>query len=142
MVIDGNILIEDHQAGELGLTMSGPVAEIDPVTTEFTVPGDYVKTDGAYIIYTHMYIYDNVQNFYEQDTSGNDSITTSSGRDSINLQNGAGDDIINSGAAYYNATQVSPSHRRTNSAKVPGRLPVCQRFTRPAPSRRFIQPQP
>lgn len=65
MVIDGNILIEDQQAGELGLAMADSVADVNPVTghdifgdplkhTEIVAPGvretnwQVIKVTGNY----------------------------------------------------------------------------------------------
>ncbi len=42
LVIDGNILIEDQQAGELGLAMAGAVADVNPVTAH-DIFGDPLK---------------------------------------------------------------------------------------------------
>ena len=45
LIIDGNILIEDQQAGELGLAMAGPgAAPADPVTTR-DIYGDIAPAD-------------------------------------------------------------------------------------------------
>ena len=65
LIIDGNILIEDQQAGELGLAMAGALADVNPVTghdifgdplkhTEIVAPGvretnwQVIKVTGNY----------------------------------------------------------------------------------------------
>ena len=47
LVIDGNILIENRQAGELGLTMTGAVADVNPQTIDPPLMGD--KVDVIYV---------------------------------------------------------------------------------------------
>ncbi len=122
LVIDGNILIEDQQAGELGLAMAGAVADVNPVTahdifgdplkhTEIVAPGvrethwQVIKVTGNYQDdgNGHQILVSEEVDYYLIDTDRNsiegggperaDTLTDSIGNDHI--MSGGGDDIIN-----------------------------------------------
>jgi hypothetical protein len=91
LVIDGNILIEDQQAGELDLAMAGAVADVNPVTghdifgdplkhTEIVDPG--VRETNWQVI--------KVTGNYQDDGNGQ----TGSGLKDDWLAGGEGDDIL------------------------------------------------
>ena len=65
LIVNGNIIIEGYSAGTLGLTMTGAVADVSPVTIAPEILGD-LKTD---------------KNDLLDDTPGNDSIISGTGND-------------------------------------------------------------
>jgi Ca2+-binding RTX toxin-like protein len=104
MVIDGNLLIEDHQAGELGLTgMTGPVAETLPsIQTSNTLVGDLAPIEPlSYDDLGNVRVDPNVSESNREDTiydsAFSDLINTGGGNDVVNRVRG-GDDVINLGA--------------------------------------------
>ena len=111
LVIDGNIVIEDQQAGELGLTMNGAVADVNPATNK-TINGDlapldtdpaHQQPDGLVHAWTDALgnllvgaaAPDRADTLYDSD--GNDRILSGGGDDLIYAWRG-GDNLIEAGA--------------------------------------------
>jgi Ca2+-binding RTX toxin-like protein len=121
LAIDGNIVIEDQQAGELGLNMTGAVADINPTTTN-TINGDltpsdtdpaHLQPDGAAHAWTDALgnllvtaaaspdradtLYDSVANDRIVSGGGNDTVYATRGGDNL-IEAGAGRDKVYAGA--------------------------------------------
>ena len=103
LVIGGNILIEDQQAGELGLTMAGAVVDVDPIIT-LDINGDIVPTDTDLIKADIQADPDALWNPIGTAGPYQDSLFGSTGNDHIRsgelldlVMAGAGDDWIEGG---------------------------------------------
>ncbi len=102
LVIDGNMLIEDQQAGELGLTITGAVAEptpvpnivgdMAPVDFDSNTDGVQTKTDSLDNIITEADKPDVGRYDSLNGSGGNDIIAGKAGSDILNAKEG--DDLL------------------------------------------------
>ncbi|MHB1198395.1 MAG: alpha/beta hydrolase family protein [Polaromonas sp.] len=109
LLIAGNILIEGQQAGNLGLSMTGAVADVNPATS-LTITGDLAPIDFDPIaagVQTQLDALGNLQTDPQQpdpdradtlyDSAGNDHITSGGGNDVIYTSRG-GDNLVEAGS--------------------------------------------
>jgi Ca2+-binding RTX toxin-like protein len=89
IAIDGSIIIEGYSAGTLGLTMTGAVVDVNPVTITPAILGDlYANKNDT--------LYDTAGNDYIASGTGNDQVFASAGGSDI-IDGGIGQDIVYGG---------------------------------------------
>jgi Ca2+-binding RTX toxin-like protein len=109
LIVDGNIVIEGHQTGGLGLNMTGAVADVNP-STSLDINGDLAPMNfntGAVGVQTQTDSLGNIKTNPATpevdradslcDSAGNDHIVSGGGNDTISANRG-GDDLIDAGS--------------------------------------------